>query len=142
MPNWCSNRVTFTSEDHDTIDFIRGAFDSDQPFNIIRPEPDWANTPNEQGIYPGPRYDTWRPRQFPDGSVDDRWYSWRLNNWGVKWDTGETHCTEDCDDMLQYEFVTPWGPPDELKRYLEEQYPDLDIVWFYDEPAMQFAGYL
>ena len=141
MPNWCSNRVTFWSEDHDTIDFIRGAFDSDQPFNTLCPEPDWPNTPNEEGIYPGPRYGKWEPHRFPDGSIDERWYTWRLNNWGVKWDT-HAHCTKDCDDMLNYEFNTPWGPPDELKKYLEEQYPDLDITWFYDEPGMQFAGYL
>jgi len=143
MPNWCSNRVTFTSDDQDTIDLIRGAFDSGEPFNVLRPEPDWPNTPNEQGVYPGPRYEKGWPPKFPDGSVDERWYDWRLSHWGVKWDIGtEASCTHDSDDMIEYEFLTPWGPPDELKRYLESKYEDLCITWFYDEPGMFMAGYL
>jgi len=141
MPNWCSNRVTFTSEDQDTIDFIRGAFDSDQPFHTLRPEPDWRDTPNEKGWLPGPRYGKWKLPCFPDGTEDDRWYQWRLNNWGVKWDT-RAHCTEDCDDMVEYEFDTPWGPPEELCKYLKDKFPDLYITWFYDEPELQSAGYL
>jgi hypothetical protein len=143
MPNWCSNRVTFTSENHDTIDFIRGAFDSDEPFNVLRPEPDWRQTPNEKGWLPGPLYKGNCVTYFPDGTVDDRWYHWRLNHWGVKWDIGnEVSCDEDSDDMVEYEFLTPWGPPDELKLYLEDKYEDLDITWFYDEPGMCFSGYL
>lgn len=144
MPNYCSNRVTFTSRDHDTIDFIRGAFDSSTPFQILRPEPDWRQTPNDKGWLPGPQYGSkWSEHRFPDGTIDDRWYDWRLNHWGVKWDIiSGASCNHDSDDMIEYEFDTPWGPPEELKRYLEEQFPDLDIIWFYDEPGMAMAGYL
>ena len=143
MPNWCTNQVSFSSSDEDTIDFIRGAFDSDTPFEILRPEPDWSNTPNDQGIFPGPRYKGNFVSYFPDGSVDDRWYSWRLSNWGTKWDIGnEAFCNQDNDDYLEYEFLTAWGPPDILKTYLEEQHPDLDITWFYHGPGCCLAGYL
>lgn len=125
------------------MDFIRGAFDSNQPFNVLRPEPDWSQTPNEKGWLPGPIYKGFlHSRYFPDGTEDDRWYNWRLNHWGVKWDIDSFDCTHDIDDMLEVEFLTPWGPPEELVSYLRETYPDLDITWFYDEPGLQVAGYL
>ena len=145
MPNWCSNRVTFASEDHDTIDFIRGAMDSSTPFQILRPEPDWRQTPNEKGWLPGPKYlSPWSGHYFPDGTIDDRWYGWRLAHWGTKWDIDEAgvDCTDDMSDFLEYEFLTAWGPPSELCLYLREKFEDLDITWFYDEPGMAMAGYL
>jgi len=143
MPNWCSNRVTFSSENCHAIDFIRDAFDSPNPFHVLRPEPDWRLTPNEQGVLPGPCYGKWGVSRFPDGSTDNRWHGWRNANWGVKWDIGSgVDCSYDDKDMLKYEFLTPWGPPTELCFYLREKFTDLDITWFYDEPGSQFAGYL
>ena len=142
MPNWCHNRVTFTSRNTETIDQLRKVFDSEYPFSSLIPEPDWPNTPNDDGIFPGPRYGRWGVPRFPDGSVDERWYSWRLQNWGVKWDVSIADCTQDYDDLLQYEFDTPWGPPEYIKLHLQAQYPDLDITWFFDEPGMAVAGYL
>jgi len=143
MPNWCLNRVVFASEDEDTLDFIRGAFDSDAPFQTLCPEPEWVNTPNKDGVYPGPRYKGEFAHYFPDGSIDERWYTWRLSNWGTKWDIGtESHCLQDSTGCLEYEFDTAWCPPDELKFYLEEQYPDLEITWFYHEPGCCLAGYI
>lgn len=142
MPNWCHNRVTFHSENPETINRLRQVFDSDHPFSTLIPEPDWPNTPNEQGVYPGPRYRKCGPRQFPDGSFDQRWYGWRCANWGVKWDIQCPECTQDFDDLLEYEFDTPWGPPEEIKHHLNAEFHDLDITWFYDEPGCQVAGYL
>jgi len=38
--------------------------------------------------------------------------------------------------------IVVWCPPEGIYRKVKELFPDLDISWFYDEPAMQFAGYL
>lgn len=142
MPNWCHNRVTFHSDNPETLKSLRQVFDSDHPFSTLIPEPDWPNTPNEQGVYPGPRYRKFGPRQFPDGSFDQRWYDWRCANWGVKWDIQCPECTQDDDDLLEYEFETPWGPPHQICNHLKAEFPDLGITWFYDEPGCQCAGYL
>ena len=32
--------------------------------------------------------------------------------------------------------------PDVVIPMLKEKYPDVSISWFYDEPGMEFAGYL
>ena len=141
MPNWCYNRVTLLSDNPETLNLLKKVFDSDHPFNTLIPEPDWPNTPNEQGVYPGPRYHK-KFRQFPDGSFDQRWHGWRCANWGVKWDIECPNCTQDLDDLLEYEFDTPWGPPHQIRNHLAAEFPDLAITWFYDDPGCQVAGYL
>ena len=83
----------------------------------------------------------WATYDFPDDTNDDRWYSWNIANWGVKWDINKQE-VEDDDGCFELEFETPWGPPNEIYDRLVELFPDVGISWFYDEPGMQFAGYL
>ena len=78
---------------------------------------------------------------FPDGKNDDRWYDWRVQNWGTKWDCYDLSIDED-EQELNLEFNTAWSPPEEICRALKDKFEDADIQWFYDEPGMEFAGYL
>ena len=92
MPNWCYNRVTAYGNE-DKLKEIEKIFESKTPFNDIFPMPDWKNTPNENGELPVLHqefnkngdlfYETYN---FPDGTNDDRWYHWCINNWDTKWD--------------------------------------------------------
>ena len=92
MPNWCHNRVSFYSDNEAEIEKVFKIFESDEPFQQIVPAPDWKNTPNDKGELPVKRehknadgkvvYTTY---DFPDGTNDDRWYSWNVDNWGTKW---------------------------------------------------------
>ena len=45
---------------------------------------------------------------------------------------------------LSYAFNTPWSPPIAIYHALIEKYPEIkeNISWFYNEPQMEFAGYL
>ena len=148
MPNWCNNRVSFYAENEQDVAKLKSIFESETPFNEIIPAPDWKNTPNSKGELPVPRemkdtegrvihitYD------FPDGTNDDRWYDWNIANWGVKWDIDKQE-VEDDNGHFELNFETPWGPPNEIYDRLVEMFPDVGISWFYDEPAMEFAGYL
>ena len=76
------------------------------------------------------------------GRADDRWYDWRLANWDTKWDAYDVEVTDDAPDQLEVEFNTAWSPPEAICSAIREQYPDLSVSWFYDEPGMEFAGYL
>ena len=144
MPNHCHNRVTFYSEDSTLITKLHNIFKSDNIFGQFVPEPDWKTTPNEAGELPiQPEPDSIYPPKFPDGVTDDRWYSWRLANWGTKWDAYEV----DIDDSeLEYGFEvtfdTAWSPPEAICYAIKEQFDDLSVSWFYDEPGMEVAGYL
>jgi len=144
MPNHCHNRVTFYSEDTTVIQRLYNIFKSDNIFTQFIPEPDWKTTPNEKGELPiQPEKDSMMPPQFPDGTTDDRWYSWRLANWGTKWDAYEVEID---DSELHYgfevSFDTAWSPPEEICYAIKEQFDDLSVSWFFDEPGMEVAGYL
>ena len=144
MPNHCHNRVTFYSDDKpELIQKLHKIFKSEEGFTQFVPEPDWATTPNEAGeLSAKDPSEPMFPPKFPDGTVDDRWYNWRLQNWGTKWDCYEV----DIDDSeLEYGFEvtfdTAWSPPEEICSAIKEQF-DVSISWFFDEPGMEVAGYL
>ena len=148
MPNWCRNRVSFYSDNKQHIAKLWSIFESETPFNEIVPSPDWKTTPNDKGELPVKRemknpdgrvvYTTY---DFPDGTNDDRWYSWNLANWGCKWEVGEVECQGE-ENILECEFETPWSPPEAIFYALRQMFEDVEISWFFDEPGMQVAGYL
>ena len=144
MPNHCHNRVTFYSDDTTLITKLHNIFKSDNIFTQFIPEPDWANTPNEKGELPiQPEPDSMFPPQFPDGTTDDRWYSWRLANWGTKWDAYEVEIDDsEMHNGFEVTFDTVWSPPEEICHAIKEQFDDLCVSWFFDEPGMEVAGYL
>jgi hypothetical protein len=45
------------------------------------------------------------------------------------------------DDQVEYTFSTAWSPPEGVIEKLREQYPDVSITAFFDEPGMEIAGY-
>jgi len=152
MPNHCKNRVTIYGSGHDTDDTraqiakIKAIFDDESIFTHFIPEPDWANTPNKDGELPTQPADD-NPYHMPffksTGNQDARWYDWRLQHWDTKWDAYDVEVTDGDDiDGFEVEFNTAWSPPEAVCEAMREQYPDLSISWFYDEPGCEIAGYL
>ena len=71
-------------------------------------------------------------------------YDWCYQNWGTKWDAydrSEGDIDEEC-GYAEFEFHTAWGPADGIYNKIAEDYPDVSVSWFYDEPGMECAGYL
>ena len=79
---------------------------------------------------------------FPDGKNDDRWYHWCVDNWGTKWDMCDKWSVDIEDGYAEFGFNTAWSPPYGIFDKIKEDFPDVGISWFYDEPGMEFAGYL
>ena len=157
MPNHCHNRVTVYSANTHDVAKIKQIFEDENCFGQIIPEPDWANTPldeqtagnwlhskrGEVGELPVKSEDPFVTYRFKSTDcADDRWYDWRLQNWDTKWDAYDVVVIDDDPDQLEVEFNTAWSPPEAVCSALREQYPDLSVSWFYDEPGMEFAGYL
>ena len=165
MPNHCHNRVTIYGSGNDTdetraqIAKLKQIFEDESCFGQIIPEPDWDNTPltentvgnwltdkrGEVGELPvQPTGDN--PFHVPTfkstDRQDDRWYDWRLQNWDTKWDAYDVCVTDAAPETLEVEFNTAWSPPEAVCHALREQYPDLAVSWFYDEPGCEIAGYL
>ena len=162
MPNHCHNRVTFYPAGDDTdkaiedIKAIKQMFEDEHTFTQIIPEPDWHNTPlmtgqeksfgtvrGHLGELPQYTEDPWKRLVFKStGYADDRWYDWRLQNWDTKWDAYDVEVIDEDHDCVEIQFNTAWSPPEAICSALREQYPDLSISWFYDEPGEEIAGYL
>ena len=173
MPNHCHNRVSFYGDSESEIQKLHDIFskglenddevDTGTVFGHFIPEPDWSTIPlhendvkeysfsnprGEVGECPKMIIDKDRPfrsgLRFESTDVmDDRWYNWRVQNWGTKWDC-YTLETDDSDLPHGFEvtFETAWSPPEEVCSAIREQYPNVSISWFYDEPGCEIAGYL
>ena len=61
---------------------------------------------------------------------------------GTKWEISGVECDHYEDNAFECEFETAWSPAEGIFNALRDQFPDLSISWFYDEPGMEFAGYL
>ena len=164
MPNHCHNRVTFypsgnnTASSLDQIETIKDIFTGESVFTQIIPEPDWHETPLMSSDMPKyewdkakgkvgelPQYveDPWRRLVFKStGQADDRWYDWRVINWDTKWDAYDVCVTDDDPENVEIEFNTAWSPPEPICAAIRDQYPDVSVSWFYDEPGCEIAGYL
>ena len=87
--------------------------------------------------------DPWRRLVFQStGQSDDRWYDWRIHNWDTKWDAYDVSVDDDDPDHLEVTFNTAWSPPEAICHKIREDYPDVSVSWFYDEPGCEIAGYL
>ena len=158
MPNHCHNRVTVYSANTHDVAKIKQIFEDENCFGQIIPEPDWPNTPltessvgnwltdkrGEVGELPVPvENDFGISHRFKStDKADDRWYDWRLQNWDTKWDAYDVCVTDDDPENVEITFNTAWSPPEAICSAIREQYPDIDVSWFYDEPGCEIAGYL
>ena len=170
MPNHCHNRVTFYSDDTTVITKLHNIFkialdpkDERTVFGQFIPEPNWAEIPLTSETFKEYSWDSPRGEigekpilvtddecSFRNGlrfkstdRQDDRWYAWRNQNWGTKWDCYSLEIDE-CDMPHGFEvtFETAWSPPEEIAEAIREQFDDLSMSWFYDEPGCEIAGYL
>ena len=173
MPNHCSNRVSFYSDNESDIQKLHDIFskglenddevDTGTVFGHFIPEPDWSTIPlhendvkeysfsNPRGeIGECPKMIIDKDRPFRSGLrfestdvMDDRWYNWRVQNWGTKWDCYTLEIDDsDLPHGFEVTFETAWSPPEEVCYAIREQYPNVSISWFYDEPGCEIAGYL
>ena len=151
MPNWCYNRVTVYG-DSDTVDQVKEIYDifenNNDPFHKIFPIPDFKNIPNEKGELPKLEqklnpdgsvfYETYN---FSDGTNDDRWYHWCVDNWDTKWEPDMAGIEYEDSEILAITFNTAWSPPEGVIAKLREKFPELTFQCFYDEPGCEIAGY-
>ena len=156
MPNHCYNRVTIYGDDTEDsrryIAELKEIFEGASIFPQIIPEPDWVNIPlrtsdNRFGMKYGndgelPQYVDKRLVFKSTDITDQRWYDWRIQNWDTKWDAYDVVVTDDDPESVEIEFNTAWSPPEPICAAIRDEYPDVSVSWFYDEPRCEIAGYL
>jgi len=116
MPNWCSNRATISG-----------------PAPVIAEITDILNredTPLLAWMVPEPKYEG-----------DQDWYSWRVNNWGTKWDISDVYFEHQSEeDSITFEFATAWGPCVEAFHTWAVNDGRVQFSLDYWEPGMAFVG--
>jgi len=107
MPNWCNNSITIQG----STDTIKTLWDEANRegsglLNAMKPMPKEL----EDTTSPTPE-DSNQPKI--DGH--DNWYSWRVANWGCKWDVDSDglEYTDNHDGTASISgwFESPWAPP-------------------------------
>ena len=134
MPNHCYNRIEISGEEASKIASAIKSEETPFDFGKIFPEPNY----DEVEVLP----------TFPQivGNNDpvkkeESWWDWRVQNWGTKWNSYDCDVDESNEEYVEYTFYTAWSPPEGVIEKLREQYPDVHISAFFDEPSMEIGGY-
>lgn len=137
MPNYVNNRVIIRHEDTKKLAMLDEAYCNRTLFQTILPVPEGLlGTPN--GRYADPeKQAAMEQRQAENrkqyGYSTD--YSWRVENWGTKWEaiTNEGDpLYNDGDDEIVLEFETAWCPPTGIYKALREQGFSVEYDWWED----------
>jgi hypothetical protein len=111
MPNWCNNTLNISHKDPAMIERAKTAYKAGRFLEEFIP--------------------------FPTGEWD---YNWCVNAWGTKWDVGgeDAHMVEQDANNVVFNFESAWAPPTGAYDKLMEQ--GFEIIAYYYEPGMAFAG--
>lgn len=128
MPNWCNNSITITGPKdkitalyneaiQDTKGEDRGLLHAMMP---MPQELEGTTSPSEDGV---------------------DWYNWRVNNWGTKWEVSSEglELSEDGTEITGW-FDSAWAPPLGAFDHYIRANEDVDLVCYYEEGGMDFAG--
>lgn len=152
MPNWCNNSLIVTGDQATIDDFksktvvVKENGYEDFTMNILLPCPTVLDEMTSPVMWRGEKDDTEGEKKFNEqvaelqqkyGHTD--WYSWRLANWGTKWDTSDASIMEE-DGQFVVHYNTAWGPNSEWVHYVSTLYPTLEFRLSYDEPGVGFCG--
>lgn len=136
MPNWCTNNLYVSGNKEDIARFRERAVRetenieeslelTDEGFLKITDKPLCLNN-----FVP-------MPKKYDKG---DKWYGWRIKNWGTKWEISGAEIVSQGRDFIQYMFDTAWSPPIEWLKKVAKEYPKLDFELKYREDGMGFCG--
>ena len=130
MPNWCENDIEIRGPKSDLYKKLADAAEKGEFCNTIVPVPEELREVVANGDA--------RPELVEKYGHSD-WYSFSVANWGTKWDPEFDDVDYD-DKGFQGDCESAWAPPLDVLESLRKQNPKLDIVCYYYEPGLEFAG--
>ena len=165
MPNWTQNEVTFSSAKTTNIEKIKEIFEKGSPFNQLIKEPNWKTIPlkgheqvnrfskeplGEKGELPYIEEvklsdgEIMKSLRFKSTNEQDlRWYDWRSEKWGTKWDVpkDEIQIDEINNGSIVIEFHTAWAAPYPIYKKFRNKFKDVKIEWWFrDEDEFDGDG--
>jgi len=153
MPNWVMNELTCVFQTQEEYNVFKEKVNLEGLFNSFIPMPEVLDGTLSPHIAPGDfingvnkrkntnfitleevascddEWDSHRAKEiaknikaFEETGYHD-WYSWNLNNWGVKWDAVRPTAKYDL-LTITFSFDSPWGCPEQFVRELSKLYPN------------------
>jgi len=129
MPNYCGNTLTVSGNKDAIKRFKEQAIDNSDKENGPSPLSFGRFVPEPEGLM-----DNNLNSPMPD------WYTWRVSNWGTKWEVCDASVIEESDEHITYSFDTAWSPPENWLHKVAEMYKDLHFKLVYREDGMAFMG--
>ena len=129
MPNWCNNSLQLTAATKEEADELHSFLKTYQDA-----VPEGQPEPTFFGFFVPEDYE-----EDEDGNKTfPNWYSWRIENWGTKWDASmhDWHWVDDRTVVMS--FDTAWGPAIGVYEAMMEQGWYVSATYF--EPGMCFTG--
>jgi hypothetical protein len=111
MPNWCTNQFTIQHEDPEQIKKVKKAMEEGNLFNTFVPEPELEG---------------------------NAWFTWRVNNWGTKWEVSDYFGTAETPNSISAGFVSAWAPPTPIYDAMVAE--GFKVQAYYYEPGESFGG--
>ena len=133
MPNWCNNSITISGPTETIQKLWEDAHPDTEAFELL------------QAMAPMPAELEGTTAPNPDGPD---WYSWRVSNWGTKWDVSDEGLefidNGDGTACITGWFESAWAPPIEAYNTFLDDIDKIDncsLEASYHEPGMDFAGF-
>jgi len=140
MPNWCQNVLSLEHDDPEFIKRAHSAFAEGKFLNEFVPVPDELANPDTttHGGENADELNALRDRMLEKYGYSD-WYSFRVNEWGTKWDVGdELGIDKVTENSISVVFDSAWSPP--VKAYEQMSKLGFRIDAQYCEEGIGFVG--
>ena len=141
MPNWCNNTLNIRHEDPAMIERAKTAFAEGKFLEEFCP------VPASLHIVAGRVGDPDEQKKLEEDTARNiathgygNWYDYCVNEWGTKWDIGggDGYTAEQDANTVVFNFDSAWSPP--LAAYTKLMEQGFEILAYYFEPGMAFAG--
>ena len=155
MPNWVMNELTCIFQTQEEYNAFKMKAKTEALYNSFFPMPEVLEGTSSPHLAPGDyingvnkrkntnfitleevascndEWDAHRAKEiiqnikaFEQTGYHD-WYTWNLDNWGVKWDASNCKSKELSDfNTIIFEFDSPWGTPEHFVGELSKLYPN------------------
>lgn len=151
MPNWCLNRLKVWGNTQDVKSFYKQILTVDRAnelFSLFLPMPNalhdttfpfTISDSQARGTITQSEYS----RLYAAYGAAD-WYTWRLGNWGTKWDVSQLYKVQlsEHGKSCHLEFDTANTAPIRAIGHMKSRYPKLKFSLKYNEPGMGYRGKL